>query len=631
MARIQRAQAMTVFFPVGSVGPGQPNITIPVISDAGALILTIVLTEGYFANEVGLLAVTPLPDSRAYAAGNTTWGEYFEPSSKIFSGGVEILINGSDKAKPFEVHFDISVVSHLNMSDLCIGVINETTKDWQCHGSLSRQGNQTVSGRAVPGKMAIIQYIPTTTTTPRRQRTVGIYLFAAIVLAYSICLIFAALRDRKIFIEIVAETIKREGSVTAITGIPYQPAASDDPDAPTEQELLEEKRREMAKRGVSMPNIVLPDEIRAKHMSHTKHAVVIAGGGRMLSTLQLQPAEFYSGSSTERTARAMTFDSAYQPHVATNTSHRISFDPSIAVAPAIPPYNPMRVQRRRSGDTLASSPVSFSLPRESSQKSFRLSRGGGGSRSRSVLFNNNNSSSSISSDDDLRGAHEMDDLSRSQDLVSVPSPTPLVPRLMPQESPANAHLNTQARKLEWEMSVRAMALKPKVKDLQKMSLWDLMKLKHTWLSVWFTKRTSRLTCVEQATILLCMVIGNLGISAPFFDGKTSFDISASIIYAVVTASLVLFVTIFITLMFQNLKGTLSNLFVFALAFVFACFCIVLAMVYSYEFVVEATAMWISAFMIACLQDVLVNQPFKVLVIALLYGWFPADHWFVKLL
>ena len=103
---------------------------------------------------------------------------------------------------------------------------------------------------------------------------------------YSVGLLFGSLRDRKIFLEIVTETIKREGSITGISGIPCmlhflrlpislyhlylfyciyliielifitdQAAASEEPEAPKDREEIQ---RELARRGVSMPNIILP-------------------------------------------------------------------------------------------------------------------------------------------------------------------------------------------------------------------------------------------------------------------------------------------------------------------------------------------------------------------------------------
>lgn len=41
--------------------------------------------------------------------------------------------------------------------------------------------------------------------------------------------------------------------------------------------------------------------------------------------------------------------------------------------------------------------------------------------------------------------------------------------------------------------------------LNKTSFWRVMQEKHSWVSPWFVNKRSKLTCVEQVTILLCMV------------------------------------------------------------------------------------------------------------------------------
>ena len=236
-------------------------------------------------------------------------------------------------------------------------------------------------------------------------------------------------------------------------------------------------------------------------MSHTKHAVVLSGD-RSISAIPYQPAEYLSMPVTERTARAMTFDAAYQPTSLTSS----------ATESSIPPFNARRARRSGSIATHAvatesrsgpvesrsvpvDSPLSFHHAPVSSLRSFRLSNRN--SNSKNVLFS---SQASITTDDDPK-AHEMDDLSTSQDLVYIPSPTPLVPRVGSFRE--NAKVQEQARKLEWEVSLRAQMTDEL--DLRRLPLWELMKLKHSWLSVWFTERSSRLTCVEQLTILLCMV------------------------------------------------------------------------------------------------------------------------------
>jgi hypothetical protein len=216
-------------------------------------------------------------------------------------------------------------------------------------------------------------------------------------------------------------------------------------------------------------------------MALTKHAVILSGDRSSLSM-----AHPVSGAVTERTTRAMTFDSAYQPQ-----GNQAIFDPTIS--PSIPPFNPQRA--RRSGPIEQPSPVSFYHAPDSTQRSFRLSKN---RNSKNPVFNNSSSSLSSGSVEDER-AHEMDDLSKSQD--SVASPTPLVPRLTSPDP--NIRMQEQARKLEWEVSVRAQM--DNELQMHRMSLWEMMKLKHTWLSLGFTERTSRLTCVQQLTILLCMV------------------------------------------------------------------------------------------------------------------------------
>jgi hypothetical protein len=67
----------------------------------------------------------------------------------------------------------------------------------------------------------------------------------------------------------------------------------------------------------------------------------------------------------------------------------------------------------------------------------------------------------------------------------------------------------------------------------------------------------------------------------FISTSTTAHSLFSIIVAIITATMVLVVSITITILFQNTIKTLHTLAVFGIALVFSCFCIALAMSYSY--------------------------------------------------
>lgn len=100
---------------------------------------------------------------------------------------------------------------------------------------------------------------------------------------------------------------------------------------------------------------------------------------------------------------------------------------------------------------------------------------------------------------------EMEDLSTDDDST-IASPTPLVPDLGIESdisSSGEVIIAPEVDATEWDESVRAQLGEV---DVKKVSLWELLKLKHSWISVWTTHRTSRITCVEHLTIITCMVL-----------------------------------------------------------------------------------------------------------------------------
>jgi hypothetical protein len=290
--------------------------------------------------------------------------------------------------------------------------------------------------------------------------------------------------------------------------------------------------------------VFITDELRARHMAHTKHAVVLSPSAtpRAFSPLDQHSSDFRSsaagsgtehgagadrgaeierGAGTERTGRAMTFDTPYS----TFLPQRVTFDPHAAI---IPPYH----QRGRRAGSVASphysplaSPAPIAAPAPPSPHSPRNGassprgtppsphapqsgstspRGAPPERlnkikktSKNNIYHKSNASniSSLSSSS-LSGGDVEDSGEIEPVFNAVRNPTPRMSRYANQAP-------LSSRQLEWEASVRSQ-LGGDV-DVKKVSLLEVMKLKHTWISVWFTQRSSRLTCVEQLTILLCMV------------------------------------------------------------------------------------------------------------------------------
>jgi len=145
--------------------------------------------------------------------------------------------------------------------------------------------------------------------------------------------------------------------------------------------------------------------------------------------------------------------------------------------------------------------------------------------------------------------------------------------------------------------------------------------KHKWLSIYFSARLDALSRVARVTILLSMILTNMAVASVFYNQQNESTTAQKIIVGVISSAISFVLSFGIAKMFISVRKelrwvsyTISGIYIAGTGF--------LTLWYNLKMEQSAAYGWCTSAAIGVVQDALVNEPLKILVIATLAVLFP---------
>eukprot|EP00026_Physarum_polycephalum_P000544 Phypoly_transcript_00545.p1 GENE.Phypoly_transcript_00545~~Phypoly_transcript_00545.p1 ORF type:complete len:985 (+),score=150.99 Phypoly_transcript_00545:1562-4516(+) len=225
---------------------------------------------------------------------------------------------------------------------------------------------------------------------------------------------------------------------------------------------------------------------------------------------------------------------------------------------------------------------------------------------------------------------------------SVPSPSPLP---SPSPSPAPSAPNTISKASgsspspspspfpDGELSV-ASPEKPSRRErprtlIMKEEAQSRFTTKHKWLSIYFTARIENLPRVSRVVILLCMIMTNMTVASVFYNEANRSSTGEKIIVGIIS-SLISFVCSFAIFMmfklvskrFRAVCYTVSTIWILGTGF--------LTLWYNLKMEQSTAYGWCISSAIGVVQDAIINEPAKIVIISILITFCPFIPFIQKL-
>jgi len=142
--------------------------------------------------------------------------------------------------------------------------------------------------------------------------------------------------------------------------------------------------------------------------------------------------------------------------------------------------------------------------------------------------------------------------------------------------------------------------------------------KHKWISIYFSDLIDNLSRVARVTILLSMILTNMGVASVFFNSENQSSTAQKIIVGVIGSVISFVASLAIFTMFKlaprRLSYSVSAVYIAGLAF--------LTLWYNLQLEEEQAYGWCTSSAIGIVQDALLNEPLKIVVISILVVSFP---------
>jgi len=144
--------------------------------------------------------------------------------------------------------------------------------------------------------------------------------------------------------------------------------------------------------------------------------------------------------------------------------------------------------------------------------------------------------------------------------------------------------------------------------------------KHKWLSIYFMPRISELSRTARVMILLTMVLSNMTISSAFYNAANRVNPAEQIVTAVVS-SVISFVISFVILIIFTKTPKRFKVGVWVFGVVFCLGTSFITLWYNLSFEYERAKNWCFSTSLGVIQDGLINEPLKIVVLSFLIGCF----------
>jgi hypothetical protein len=219
---------------------------------------------------------------------------------------------------------------------------------------------------------------------------------------------------------------------------------------------------------------------------------------------------------------------------------------------------------------------------------------------------------------------------------SLSSPSPVSPYPPVSPSPTNntfrdGEMSVESGKGEQQQErERERERRPRARTVvMKEAAQARFTMKHKWLSIYFTARIENLPRVARVTILLCMILTNMTVAAALFNAENRRSIEQRILVGVISSLISFACSFAIFIMFKLTRKryrpicyVVSAIWVLGTGF--------LTMLYNLKLEQSAAYGWCISSAIGIGQDALINEPVKILVIALLIAFCPCVPFVNKL-
>eukprot|EP00026_Physarum_polycephalum_P000222 Phypoly_transcript_00222.p1 GENE.Phypoly_transcript_00222~~Phypoly_transcript_00222.p1 ORF type:complete len:1913 (+),score=199.97 Phypoly_transcript_00222:539-5740(+) len=150
-----------------------------------------------------------------------------------------------------------------------------------------------------------------------------------------------------------------------------------------------------------------------------------------------------------------------------------------------------------------------------------------------------------------------------------------------------------------------------------------LRIKHSWIAVARAPLVYQLTRTNILTLLLCMILGNLLISAAFYNYTDDTGIAQRIITGIIVALIVFPMTLILGLIFRFTPRRFSYI-PYIIAFLYCSVCIIITLVYTLKFGDRKAKAWLVSIAISTGQDGIINQPIKLILSSLVIILFPTS-------
>eukprot|EP00026_Physarum_polycephalum_P003444 Phypoly_transcript_03455.p1 GENE.Phypoly_transcript_03455~~Phypoly_transcript_03455.p1 ORF type:complete len:805 (+),score=71.78 Phypoly_transcript_03455:73-2415(+) len=155
------------------------------------------------------------------------------------------------------------------------------------------------------------------------------------------------------------------------------------------------------------------------------------------------------------------------------------------------------------------------------------------------------------------------------------------------------------------------------------------RAKHTWIAVTMSPHGYGLTRTDLLTLLLCMILGNLVISAAFYQNTNDLGVAQKLINGIVVAFIVFPITLILSLIFKKMPSKYFYIS-YIIAYLFCAVCIIITLVYALQFGDAKAKAWLISITISTGQDAILNQPIKLVITTIVLFLFPTA-WFAGMM
>jgi len=168
----------------------------------------------------------------------------------------------------------------------------------------------------------------------------------------------------------------------------------------------------------------------------------------------------------------------------------------------------------------------------------------------------------------------------------------------------------------------------RTKEIRKVAS-ERFATKHKWLSIYFSPRVENLPRVVRVTILLCMVLTNMAVASVFYNKSNRSTAGQKIVVGVIGSCISFVLSFLILTMFRRVQKRLRPA-CYLFSFTYIAGTVLLTLWYNLSLDESSAYAWCLSACIGIIQDGLVNEPLKILLISTLVAVFPAVSFLKKL-